>query len=397
MARFGTYLLECGALTRAQLEEATQCQVVFGGRLGTNLVELGYLRLDELERHLSGHLGVPVAPTAWIEAPYQDALDAVSADLAGRHAVLPLALEKRTLHAAMLDPNHPERIDDIAFATGLRVRPYLLSELRLSALLEHHYGIPRDTRYINLGPEAARGRHAAPRGGKDAAQAAPEIRREEPADLIDEATFTALHAGWNLVPGSADARADASFAAKAPSAPARRSRPRPSPRTTAPELERALARATHRDEVGVLALQWATLYCDAAALFVVRGGMISGFRGDGAGIPENLDGLLVPVAADTVLAAAATGRAVRGAPPAGGLDARVYAALGRTDVHESLVIPVVIRDRVINLLYADAADTPLADTDVAALTALGRCVGEAYERLVIEGKRIAGIAPERRV
>ena len=41
MNDFGAYLLRTGAISSAQLNEATQAQVIFGGRLGTNLAELG--------------------------------------------------------------------------------------------------------------------------------------------------------------------------------------------------------------------------------------------------------------------------------------------------------------------------------------------------------------------
>ena len=39
--KLGEVLLNEGLVTRKQLEEALKCQVIFGGRLGTNLVEMG--------------------------------------------------------------------------------------------------------------------------------------------------------------------------------------------------------------------------------------------------------------------------------------------------------------------------------------------------------------------
>ena len=50
MVSIGELLLDAG-LTRDQLEEADRSQTVYGGRLGTNLVETGYLGLDELAEH----------------------------------------------------------------------------------------------------------------------------------------------------------------------------------------------------------------------------------------------------------------------------------------------------------------------------------------------------------
>ena len=47
---FGKYLATKGLISPEQLDEATQALVVFGGRLGTNLIELGYLRIDQVEQ-----------------------------------------------------------------------------------------------------------------------------------------------------------------------------------------------------------------------------------------------------------------------------------------------------------------------------------------------------------
>jgi len=416
MMIFGKFLLERRVLTRPQLEEATQSQVVFGGRLGTSLVELGYLRIDELEGHLAEHLGVPTAPAEWIERPAEEALKSVPAALVKRHGILPLALEKQTLHLAMLDPRDPDQLDDIAFATGLRIQPYAMSELRLTALLEHHYGVPRDTRYISLGPEAARSRRASKRPERAAERTqqappadAPGERADlgmnslgEDQDLIDEETFSLLHESFHAVPAEAQEDPVAPAASPAPAA----TEMQPEAAHDAADatadgaedapiraalavaaLEAELAAASDRDTVGRLALRIACFHASAAALFVVRGGMVSGFLGDGEGTKEILDGVLIPAEADTIFAPPATaGTPFRGRPPEGGINERVLAALSRRGVREALVTPIAVRDRVINLLYADNGSERLGETSVAALGALCVCVSHAYERLILEQK-----------
>jgi hypothetical protein len=413
MEIFGKFLMRRGALTRAQIDEATQSQVVFGGRLGTNLIELGYLRLEEVEKHLSEHLGIPVPPVQWLERPAGEALAAVPRALVERYGVLPLALEERTLHLAMLDPRDPGQVDEIAFATGLRVQPYVLAEVRISALMEHYYGIARDTRYINLGPAVARGRHASEPSERPAerAETAPApaggaalgmTPLDDGQELIDEETFSSLHERWQGVSEEPE---------EEPQAPARTPEPTPAEpeREEVPEahsgkaddgetealpgavhvaaLEAELEAARDRDTVGRIALRIARFHASAVALFVVRGGMVSGFRGDGEGMNESLDGILIPAEVDTIFSRPATARATfRGPPPEGGIDARVLGALSRKGVREALVHPIAIRDRVINLLYADNGSEPLAETSVAALAALCDCVARAYERLILERK-----------
>ncbi len=57
-------------------------------------------------------------------------------------------------------------------------------------------------------------------------------------------------------------------------------------------------------------------------------------------------------------------------------------ALGRSDACDVLVVPVLVRDRTVNLIYADNGPDRLADTAVAALVTLGSCLAKAYERLI---------------
>src|SRR5439155_10900925 len=61
LARLGDMLLEEKLCTPAQLEEALETQVVHGGRLGTNLCELGFLKEPDLARMLGKQFGIAFA------------------------------------------------------------------------------------------------------------------------------------------------------------------------------------------------------------------------------------------------------------------------------------------------------------------------------------------------
>ena len=163
MENFGTYLLRAGVITFGQLDEATQSQVIFGGRLGTNLAELGYLELSDLCKHLSDHLAIPLPESEWIRNPSEAAREILSAEVVAKFRVLPLHLGKRKLHLAMADPRDPVQLDEIAFSTGLIVVPYVLPEVQLFALIEHYYGVRREVRYINLGRDVALGESTGPK------------------------------------------------------------------------------------------------------------------------------------------------------------------------------------------------------------------------------------------
>jgi len=405
MKTFGHYLVERGVITKDQFEEATQSRVVFGGRLGTNLAELGFMRVEEIARHLSENLEVPLAPEEWVSQPSTAARDAVAGELVEKHRVLPLHLEKRTLHLAMLNPRDPAQVDEIAFATGLRIVPYVLPEVQLLALLEHHYGLRREVRYIHLGKEAAAGLTTkAKTAAEDPNQNSPELNPDAAEDmaplgtsqdLIDEESFQSLHANADPNSSTAQNQAAASRAPEVPEMDLADLESSAPPADAAPELaegsiaalEVALVLASDREAVSEIALRVASHYTEAAAIFIVRGGIISGFRGDGVAISEQIAGILLPAESDCAITAPATTKTpFRGRPPENGLNTTLLASLQRSEAREVTVFPILIRDEVVNLLYTDSGQNPLGETGFAALSALADLITRAYERLILERK-----------
>jgi hypothetical protein len=384
---FGTYLLYGGVCSREVLECATRNTAVYGGRLGTSLVELGALGIDEVGHHLAAFLGVPEVPGAWIEAPARDALSAVSRDLAEKLRVLPLRLEGRLLHVAMRNPCSASERDELGRSTGFGIQPYAVADLRLSALLEHYYGIPGELRVAEEASEES--------GSRPESESAAMDREGE--ELVDEETFAQLHTDWQRASLGKGAESEESFEPTPPiavSAPAEEvdSEPGEAPvapagRADAAALEAELLNAPDRDAVARLALRLARIHVDAAALFVVRGRIVSGFRGDGEAIPEGIDGIMVPVDLESALTrVAALGEACRARPEAA-MDQRILRALGREGVREVLVHPIRVRHHLVNLLYADAGSESLAETSVVALGVLCELVSRAYARLILERKK----------
>ena len=53
MATFAAFLVERDYLTAAELAEVTESIVLYGGRLGTAVVEAGLLTADEVDRALA--------------------------------------------------------------------------------------------------------------------------------------------------------------------------------------------------------------------------------------------------------------------------------------------------------------------------------------------------------
>lgn len=205
--KFGQYLLRNQIVSNEQLNEALQCQVIFGGRLGTNLVELGYLTLDDLARLLSRRSGFPVAQVDELEELPKETLNALPRALIDKFKIIPMRIEAKTVHLAVCDPTDFKTIDEISFATGMRLKPYLLPELRMFYLLEKHYGIKREIRYIRLGRTLSHGKYGgaiagAAQGGPATIVDAPDTANLKPSTLnaeeLENRGFRALKQGEEL-------------------------------------------------------------------------------------------------------------------------------------------------------------------------------------------------------
>ena len=146
--RLGEMLRRIGALTKAQLEQALRAQSIYGGRLGTNLVEMGLLGEEELAHLLNRKMGIPYVEVSALESIPVEVIGIVPHEMLQRHRVLPLAVYGKRLTLAMADPCDFRAIDEIGFATGLVVVPRVCSELRLNIALERNCGIKREIRYI---------------------------------------------------------------------------------------------------------------------------------------------------------------------------------------------------------------------------------------------------------
>ncbi len=140
--RIGELLLKEQRITADQLQEALVCQRRDGGKLGLNLIRLGYVTEDEITSLLSRQYGVPSIALSQFEID-PAVLKLLSADTAQKYQVVPLARAGTTLTIAMTDPTNVFALDDIKFMTGYHVEPVVASESSVLAALERYYAAGR--------------------------------------------------------------------------------------------------------------------------------------------------------------------------------------------------------------------------------------------------------------
>src|SRR4029077_1046283 len=132
--RIGELLLKEKRISAEQLQEALNYQRTNGGKLGANLIKLGYVKDEEITALLSKQYGVPsIALTQFEIDPAVVKL--VPAETAQKYQIVPLSRAGATLTIAMTDPTNVFAMDDIKFMTGYNVEPVVASETAVPAAI----------------------------------------------------------------------------------------------------------------------------------------------------------------------------------------------------------------------------------------------------------------------
>lgn len=148
--KLGEALVKEALITRQQLDQALKRQVQFGGRIGSNLVELRFIEEDELSGFLSRFFKIPAVSPEMLASIPEEVLNSLDRETIDKYKILPFRKDRNRLHTAMLNPKDIKEIDELRFVTGFDIIPYVITELRLVYALEKFYGIKRDVRYISL-------------------------------------------------------------------------------------------------------------------------------------------------------------------------------------------------------------------------------------------------------
>ena len=136
--RIGDLLLKEKRITPAQLQEALNYQKTNGGKLGLNLVKLGYVTDEEITALLSKQYGVPSINLTQFEID-PSVIKLIPADTAQKYQIVPLSRSGATLTIAITDPTNVFAMDDIKFMTGYNVEPVVASETAVTDAIKRYY------------------------------------------------------------------------------------------------------------------------------------------------------------------------------------------------------------------------------------------------------------------
>ena len=367
--KLGTLLLRNAAIGLSQLEAALRNQVLYGGRLGTNLVELGYIDLELLSAYLAELSGFPIATPTLLDDADMRLLEKLGADEAHRLRAIPLGYlgeGTQTVAVAFVEPTDATAIDQVAARLDTKVTPYIVPELRALYYLEKLFGLPRRARFL---------RTARANDGQPIEPVAGDRRRSQPAaGMVMPPAFT-------LEPRRRRASSQIPLSSTIPTVV-----------TYGAACER-IDTANERDDIADTFVDYAKGRCDALVVFLIREGNALGWRGwvaPPAALKIAVEEVSLPLGGVSALQSAHDeGKVYAGAPPSEvrPIETKLWGALGTTaEPIAVVVVPILVKQRAVNLIYAHTVYGPPPVQLITELSDLANRAQSSYLRLIRQAR-----------
>ena len=367
--KLGELLLKEKMVTPDQLDEALKNQMIYGIRLGSSLIEMGYIDEDVLASLLSTKLGVPCVGRKELAEVSKDLLHNFPRRLVEAYHVVPLKLEGHRLSLAMTDPTDFAALEEIGFITGYVVQPYIAPDVHISRALAKYYNISGgEFRYQQVADQRRKNGVAA--AAKPATITIPTIT--ETGELLNVA-IPAEFEGFASLHG--DEPDDAYLLSEDVS------------RYTVDRVSLDFAAARTRDDVANVFITYLGQEFSTAALFIVRGNAAIGWRGISAGekVSDFAD-LSLLLSKPSVLRDVIEGRNFSMGTLVNTPENRqILKVLQIRPETSLLVLPVIMLNKVVAVVLV-SADMNALGRRLAELQKLVRKASLAFEMLIIKNK-----------
>jgi type II secretion system protein E len=142
--KYGELLVSLDVVTRDDLNRAVAEQEKTGFDLDAVLIDLGLAALREIQKKVSGGLGIEIVDLGKMDVP-QDVLDLVPVRFVHRHRVIPVERDGESLKVATADPLNYHAFDDLRLLLNSEIVPVLAYSRDIETAIKNYYGIGSDT------------------------------------------------------------------------------------------------------------------------------------------------------------------------------------------------------------------------------------------------------------
>jgi twitching motility protein PilT len=132
--RIGEQLMDKGLISADQLEQVLKRQAQAGGQLGSILIEMGFVALDDLLELLSRKFGVP-GVNLYQRNIKKEVLQLLPVEKMTALGVLPIAMENQTVELAMVNPQDFATTSELEFSLGKKIRPVVMPAFMIASAI----------------------------------------------------------------------------------------------------------------------------------------------------------------------------------------------------------------------------------------------------------------------
>ncbi len=139
----GQLLLWNNIITQEQLDEALEEQKKTNRKLGSILVEKGFVDESTLNEFLSKQYGVEAIDVLSRSIP-KNVIEKIPSQIAKKYTLIPIDVKENKIDVAISDPTNIFALDDVRFITGMSVVPYLSNESSILKAIDKYYGTSKE-------------------------------------------------------------------------------------------------------------------------------------------------------------------------------------------------------------------------------------------------------------
>ena len=134
----GELLLDRGLITQAQMDQGLELQRVRGGLIGEILVELEFVKEDDIAQALTAQYGFPYLPLSNYDVDLE-ITSIIPARVARQYLLVPIDKIGNNLTLAMSNPLNVQAIEDVELLSGCSVQTFVSTTSDIKKAIEKYY------------------------------------------------------------------------------------------------------------------------------------------------------------------------------------------------------------------------------------------------------------------
>ncbi len=343
--------------------------MLYGGKLGSNLLKLGYLEPETLAYFLSDKLEVPYAHPRKLSDVDKSVLDVIPREVVEKYRILPFDFKKKRLRVVMADPLDLDAIKEISFITGYVIESMVAPESTLMEALKKHYGIADRERE----PSGLKGGNGAASAARESAPGSgpPQPSDDTSQELIKKKLEELKGKRRKELLGEEGSETSANS------------------KILPEKTVDGLKKAPGRDAVGQVLLDFIGERYGSGALLISQNERALGWKGVGSQLSDEVVARIrIPLEVPTTLnEAAADGMAIISEPGKHPMDKMLRKLLHVEAGADVVVTGVYYREVIVCYLVALVPAGSVTDNVISELQELSRLANEAFARLIVERRK----------